>query len=189
LLGSATPGRLGNRLYVAGVLGSWFKPESGRELFSISVDQLLDTTPPNISCPPPTTIAHAPGALSVTLNYPPVTATDDRTASPEVSVDYAPGSQYQFSSSSQATLVFGASATDLAGNAASCSVHITFVTEPPDAGSADAGAPPAPDAGAPTEMKPTVAPCGCGLTNSAGGWWCAVLLGVFVLRRRASFLR
>jgi hypothetical protein len=166
-LGSSVPARLGDRLYFAGKLGQWYRPASGYELFSISVDQLFDTTPPTITCPPPITIVRPADATSVTLTFPPVTATDDRTPAPELSVGVDQGEVYQLSSPNTASLGFNASASDLAGNTASCEVLFKIVTEQPDAGqpTVDAGQP---DAGAVTpEPRPRPSSCGCASTRDA----------------------
>jgi hypothetical protein len=77
-----------------------------------------DTTPPTISCPAPVNVTTDPGSCSAVVTYS-ASASDDR---PGVTVSYDPPSGSVFP---LGTTIVTATATDAAGNTASCRFDVT----------------------------------------------------------------
>jgi hypothetical protein len=87
---------------------------------------VVDNTPPTIVCPAPITVSTAPGVCSAPVSFTP-TATD--TCSNPVGIVSSPASGSTFA---LGTTTVTSTATDAAGNSASCTIPITVVdNEPP----------------------------------------------------------
>ncbi|NMO16305.1 ELWxxDGT repeat protein [Pyxidicoccus fallax] len=134
--------------------------------FSVTV---RDTTPPSVTCPGPQVVESA--AANAAVSFPAATATDSVTAAPALHYSHASGSSFP-RGGTEVTV----SATDEAGNTATCAFTVTVreapTTPPPDG----------------EEPKTDTSGCGCGATSPS-----AVALGLLVLlapftraRRRES---
>lgn len=130
---------------------------------------VADTTAPSILCPADLAV-EAPDASGAEVSFD-ATATDAVSGEPTISYDRMRGSKFTVGES-QVT----ATATDAAGNTATCAFKVT-VTEK------KAG----PGGGEPTDPG-TGTGCGCASTSTGGnGFWLfafAGVLGVFGMRRR-----
>jgi ELWxxDGT repeat protein len=129
--------------------------------FTVQVDRgniPPDTKAPHITCPANvTTAASGPEGTSVT--YPPATATDDVTAQPTITYDRASGGTLPVG-----TTTLTATATDEAGNQATCTFSVTVTPK-----------------GTSVDVEDG---CGCGAgAGSAGPWWAAATLLLMSLRR------
>ncbi|WP_225411387.1 ELWxxDGT repeat protein [Stigmatella hybrida] len=91
--------------------------QSGHELWSAVA--LTDTTPPTLTCPEPLT-TEAVGPQGATVEYPPASATDDLPGSPTVSYSHPSGGLFPLG-----VTTVTVTATDEAGNAASCAFDVT----------------------------------------------------------------
>ncbi|HYY98044.1 MAG TPA: SBBP repeat-containing protein, partial [Pyrinomonadaceae bacterium] len=124
-------------IYVTGLTGSTNLPTTpgaylpthnaaGGDAFVAKIGPVAagDTTPPSISCPAPVNVSVEPGSCSAVVNYA-ANASDDR---PGVTVTYNPPSGSVFPVG--ATTVT-ATATDAAGNNASCSFDVTVRDDQP----------------------------------------------------------
>jgi ELWxxDGT repeat protein len=93
----------------------------GREPWVRPLTDLADTTPPTVTCPA-STVVEATGPSGATVTYPPATSTDNnRSAGPPV-LTYSHPSGGTFPVGATAITV---TATDVAGNTATCSFSVT----------------------------------------------------------------
>jgi hypothetical protein len=86
---------------------------------------VVDGAPPAISCPAPITVSTSPGACSAPVTF---TTTASDSCSPVASITSSPASGSTFALG-QTTVT--STATDTAGNAASCPVVVTVVDQEP----------------------------------------------------------
>jgi hypothetical protein len=125
--------------------------------------KVVDTTPPALTCP--ANVA----STSATVTYPEATATD-AVSTPVLVYSQASGTTY----ATGATTVV-VTATDAAGNAATCSFTVDVESQAPDAGAGT------PDGG----MNDTTVPRGCGCDGGLGASPLALLmLSVVITRAR-----
>jgi flavin reductase (DIM6/NTAB) family NADH-FMN oxidoreductase RutF len=133
-----------------------------------------DTTAPVVTCPANVQV-ETREASGLVVEFPAATATDAVTTAPQVTYSQASGSTFPSGTTSVTT-----TATDEAGNAATCSfqVTVTAVQEPE------------PTAPGPIQV-PVPAGCGCGATGSAGAGlgWMMLLLSWGAVRRPARSRR
>jgi hypothetical protein len=81
--------------------------------------RVRDTTPPAVACPADV-LAEATGPAGAAVSFPSAVATDAVTAPPAVAYGAVSGSQFP-----QGETIVTATATDEAGNTASCSFRVT----------------------------------------------------------------
>ncbi|NOK06672.1 MULTISPECIES: ELWxxDGT repeat protein [Myxococcus] len=106
--------RAGDTLYFVANDGT-----TGDELWRVEMDTTPDTTPPTVTCPASLTVeAQADSGTSV--SYPPATATDDGFGEPLLSYSHDAGTLFPLGRTAVTV-----TATDTAGNTATCSFDIT----------------------------------------------------------------
>jgi hypothetical protein len=99
---------------------------------------VLDNTPPSIVCPASIVTATAPGKCQAPVTFALPTASDSCSTPVSVTTNPAPGSPFSLGTTS----VLG-TATDTAGNSATCPFNVTVVdNEPPSVSSFSLSAPP-----------------------------------------------
>ncbi|MFP2909647.1 HYR domain-containing protein [Pyxidicoccus sp. 3LFB2] len=91
--------------------------QSGRELWSIVA--LTDTTPPTVTCPQSLTV-EAEGPQGATVSYAAASATDDFPGSPTLGYSHPSGGVFSLGDTTVTV-----TATDDAGNAATCAFTVT----------------------------------------------------------------
>ncbi|MBZ4417281.1 ELWxxDGT repeat protein [Myxococcus sp. RHSTA-1-4] len=89
----------------------------GAELWR--AEDVVDLTPPSVTCPAPV-VAEALSSQGAVVDYPPAGASDDVTASPELSYSHARGATFPLGATSVVV-----TARDEAGNTATCSFIVT----------------------------------------------------------------
>lgn len=98
--------------------------------FNVTVTESTDTTPPTITCPANITQAAAPNSCSANVTTGTPTATDDTTASPTVNGVRSDGQPLNASYPVGVTVITW-TATDAAGNTASCDQTISVTENTP----------------------------------------------------------
>ncbi|WP_224369643.1 ELWxxDGT repeat protein [Hyalangium versicolor] len=106
--------RMGDSLFFVANDGT-----AGFELWRISIDTWVDTTPPAVSCPASLEV-EASSASGALVDYPPATVTDDASEPPIVSYSQASGTWFPLGSTTVTV-----TAQDAAGNTASCSFSVS----------------------------------------------------------------
>jgi MYXO-CTERM domain-containing protein len=104
--------RVGTTLYFVADDG-----QHGRELWRLVFS--TDETPPAVTCPAAIS-AEATGTVGAKVEYPPATATDAHTVTPVVTYSHASGAVFPLG-----TTEVIATATDQAGNSATCAFRVT----------------------------------------------------------------
>ncbi|MCP3098778.1 HYR domain-containing protein [Myxococcus sp. K15C18031901] len=91
----------------------------GRELWALRVADLLDRTPPSVSCPADV-VVEAPSPAGASVTYPAAVATDDNSAPPSLTYSRPSGSDFPLG-----TTAVTVTARDLVGNRATCAFTVT----------------------------------------------------------------